>query len=672
MCGIAGILEVSGASHDQHVQRMETALAHRGPDDRGFAPVPTQPGIGRVLLAHRRLSILDLSAAGHQPMRDEVTGNVIVYNGEIYNYRQLRRELQTKGVEFTSDCDTEVVLKGYGVWGVDVLRRLRGMFAFGLVDGRAGTILLARDRLGIKPLYYARAPRPGVGLLFASEVRGILASGLIPRTVCAPAVAQYLVNGYVPDPLTLVDGVESLLPGHYAHFDATGVLMEMRRFWDPGHPSSGGHCRTRGAAAALVRTVLEEIVEQHMISDVPLGAFLSGGIDSSALVALMTQRAPGQVETFSLVFDDPHLSEEIYSRAVARTLKTRHHECRITEAEFLGLMDDALAALDQPTTDGVNSYVVSRKCREAGLAVALAGTGGDELFGGYQTFSRVPRSLRVVRALGALRPALRRPVRRTVQRLLLGSRGYNPSAGLRAKLAALVDLPADALRVYHLMRMVLLPRVVGRLVQWDGAFSGVGRLPLPLESLVRGRAAGHSDLRAQVSIFEQMLYLSNQLLRDTDCVSMAVALEVRVPLLDHVLVETVEALPPMVRFDHRCPKRLLIDAVRDILPPAAYQRRKQGFVLPLGRWLAGPLRERVRATLADPSALAAAGLEPDSARAVVADCFAAGQRIYFTRLWGLYVLVDWCRRHGMSFGGANVRPGEDWVSPGLLAASAVR
>jgi asparagine synthase (glutamine-hydrolysing) len=650
MCGIAGLIERTGIDAEHHAAGMAAAMTHRGPDGTGAHTLNGRPD-GCTRLAHRRLAIIDLSDAGRQPMANPQTGDWLIFNGEIYNYRELRRELAERGHRFTSHTDTEVILKGYAEWGLGVLERLRGMFAFALVDARDHSVLLARDRLGLKPLYYAQPRAGGVPLLFASEVRALLASGLVPRRLSGAAVAQYLVNGYVPDPLTIVAGVHSLLPGHYALFAASGALCKLDRYW-PGQATASAPAEiSRAEAVRRVRGVLDEIVAQHMLADVPLGAFLSGGIDSSVLVALMTKIAPGQVETFSLVFDDPRLSEAPYSRAVAEQLCTKHHECHISEAEFLALMEDGLAALDQPTVDAVNSYVVARKCRAAGLKVALTGTGGDELFGGYDTFARVPKMLRLARALQRAPAPLRLAARGTARGLLLGASGDKPSAGKRAKLAALFDLPPDALALCHLTRMVLLPPAAQAVLHPALRNLAASGLPGELESLVRLRAARHTDPRAQVSVFEQMLYLSNMLLRDTDSVSMAVSLEVRVPLLDHVLLETIEALPPQIRFGGPRAKQLLIDAVGDILPRACYERRKQGFVLPLGRWLAGPLRAQVAGTLADPQLLSAAGLEPAGARAAVADCLDAGERIYFNRLWGLFVLVDWCRRNQVRFQG---------------------
>ncbi len=639
MCGIGGILSTDTRDMAHALGALSVALRHRGPDGEGSASFPV--GAGNTLhLAHRRLAIIDLTEAGTQPMRNSATGDTIVFNGEIYNYLELREELAGHGLQFESNTDTEVILKGYEAWGLGVLRRLRGMFAFALVDAKTGEILLARDHAGIKPLYYAQDPTDHVRFLFASEVRAMLASGLVPRRLDRESAGQFLVNGCVPDPMTIIRGVRSLLPGHYMVVEPGGAVRAHAPFESAIAPPS--HASDGEPAARTVRRVLEEAIDQHVISDVPLGVFLSGGIDSSVLAALMARRGAEGVRTFSLVFDDPALSEEKYSRAVARRLGTEHTECRISESEFLALAEDGLGALDQPTTDGLNTYVVSRKCREAGLTVALGGTGGDELFGGYTSFERVPRALKLLTRLGKL-PRPLGGLGRRAGRMLLGRKSKLPSAGLRGKLAALLKLPPDSLLVYHLTRMVLLPETVENLIGSAGAHA----LPPELTNAIRARASHHDDLLAKISVYEQMLYCSNQLLRDSDSVSMAVALELRVPLLDVGLLAAVERVAPSSRFTPGQAKGLLIEATRDILPSEAYERRKMGFVLPLGRWLAGGLRSRVEELLHDSEAVRRAGLDPDTTRHVFADCMAAGDKIYFTRPWALFVLVDWCERNGI-------------------------
>lgn len=596
-----------------------------------------------LVLVHQRLSIIDLSPAGHQPMCDALTGNQLVFNGEIYNYQLLRDELKASGVSFCSASDTEVILQGYAAWGTAVFSRLRGMFALALYDSVRRTLILARDRIGIKPLYYCMNPREDVAICFASEIRALLASTLVEPRLSRDALAGYLVTGYVTDPLTILAQARSLLPGHVMVIDGTGTICEYRPFWSPGDQRPA--VESGEAAARRVREKLEDAVACHLVSDVPLGAFLSGGIDSTTLVAIMKRVSDHRVRTFSLVFDDPLLSEEAYSRPIARQLGTEHQEVRVREADFLALLDDALASLDQPSTDAVNSYVVSRKCKEAGLTVAIAGTGGDELFGGYTSFRRVPAALAALRLFRRLPNPLQGCLQAIAHRVLLGSNGFMPSAGMRAKLVSLLGLPADPLRVYQLSRAVLLPEVCKGLIEKESDMLETWGLPEELEQLIRSASGGCADVRQQISLFEQHCYLSNQLLRDTDSVSMAVSLEVRVPFLDHELIETVARTAPSLLFGGSASKQFLVDAVRDILPREAYHRRKQGFVLPIGRWTSGPLAGLVDDTLLDGDVVGGAGLVPEQVRAILVNCRRAGDRIFYNRLWSLFVLTDWCRRN---------------------------
>jgi asparagine synthase (glutamine-hydrolysing) len=377
MCGIAAVIGAGEA--EPGVRAMVEAVRHRGPDDSGVV----QPAGRPLALGCARLAIIDLSPAGHMPMTDPATGNVIAYNGEVYNFRELRRDLEAEGERFRSGTDTEVLLRAYAIWGRDFVERLRGMFAFALWDAGRREVLLARDRLGEKPLYYA----PGPPLVAASEVRALLATGLVSRRLDPAALDSYLVNGFVVSPRTILRDVLSLLPGHLLAVAEDGRVLEERRYWRLPAP---GAAAPAAEAAARLRSDLERSVTERLISDVPLGAFLSGGLDSTTVVALMT-RAGGEVRTFSVTFEDPVYDESAHSRRAAERFRTRHTEVRLTRDEFEARMDAAVAALDQPSFDGMNTYFVSRAARESGLTVALSGTGADELFGGYPFFRQVER-----------------------------------------------------------------------------------------------------------------------------------------------------------------------------------------------------------------------------------------------------------------------------------------
>ncbi|HEY8041751.1 MAG TPA: asparagine synthase (glutamine-hydrolyzing), partial [Polyangiaceae bacterium] len=388
MCGIAGIVGRASDANRAALQRMNAAMVHRGPDAHGVWESPADARGFSALLAHRRLAILDLSEAGVQPMVDPVTGDVIVFNGEIYNYAELRDRLSAAGQRFHSTGDTAVMLRALGVDGREAVGRLRGMFAFAYWDTRRRELVLARDPLGIKPLYLARNSEPGGewSLAFASEVRALVASRLMPRPrLQAQAAASMVWNGFVMGPQTAVEGVESVWPGQLRAFDLEGRETLTRDFWTIPPAQVPG---TRDEEE--LAHVLEDGLRLHLASDVPLAVFLSGGIDSSAVANLARKAAGSPIHTFTLAFEEKQYDEGPDARRIAAAIGTEHREVMLRESDFVGGLEAALDSLDQPTFDGLNSYFMSRAIRQAGFTVALVGTGGDELFGGYPTFRELP------------------------------------------------------------------------------------------------------------------------------------------------------------------------------------------------------------------------------------------------------------------------------------------
>lgn len=604
MCSIAGVLGFREAS--EAVGRMNEAQRHRGPDDQGVARC------GDVVLGNTRLAIIDTSAAGHQPMNDPETGNWITYNGETYNFKELRREL---GGEWASRTDTEVVLRAYRKWGVAAFARLRGMFALALWDAQQRRLLLARDPLGIKPLYYYAADDH---LIFASELRALLASGLVPRRLSSAGVDSYLANGSVAAPLTIVDGVRQLLPGHY--LEASASELKESEF-------AVAKCEDvperRDEAVARLRAELEESVKLHLVSDVPLGVFLSGGMDSSALVALMSRIGEQRPKTFSVVFDEAGFTEAPFSRAVATRFQTDHTEIRLSEERLLGLLPGALAALDQPTMDGINTFVVSQAVKGAGVTVALSGVGGDELFAGYPSFRRalklssMPRAARrVLRAAsGVGKIALNGSVQRHKFWQLANSEGT----------------PAD---VYRISRQLFS----------TGARTRINTEINPDLDSVFIRDHASSDVVNAISQLELSGYMSNTLLRDTDAMSMAHSLEVRVPFVDTKLVDYVLSLPGKWKLDHDAsgPKPLLAAAVADLLPRDFLARPKMGFTLPFERWLQNDLRREVAAVCEDATALAPVALNAEAVRSLWRNFLQKPRAVGWSRPWSIYVLAKWC------------------------------
>jgi asparagine synthase (glutamine-hydrolysing) len=627
---------------------MTAAMRHRGPDEEGFlARDARAPGLA---LGMRRLSIIDL-AGGHQPVWNESKDVAVIFNGELYNYRDLRERLSLCGHRFATQSDTEILVHAWEEWGEDALTELRGMFAFALLDLRqrfatAPILFLARDPLGIKPLYYTQTPE---GFAFASEVRALLASGAVPKRLSQDAVTAYLLFGSVSEPVTLLEGVFSLPPGHrmLLHVPERRRTPRARPWWDPGlSPAARDTRKPRdfSSAAKKLRPLLEDAVRAHLIADVPVGLFLSSGLDSGAIAALAAQERSG-IESFTLTFPGTAFDESELARLAANRFKTKHTEVPLSGEAVLSRLDEALAALDQPTMDGINTYFVSWAAKQVGLKVALSGLGGDELFAGYRTFADTPRLSRLVRWAWFV-PS---PMRRIMAPLVaaLGSQQGAPNA---ARKVAAAWIHPDALpHPYFFTRALFPPGQLERIIEPRFRPSTVGADGVTLEPTWLGwleRTADEArklEAVAGVSWLEMRTYMVSTLLRDTDSVSMARSLEVRVPLLDTPLVEFIGSLPDVVRRRPGAQKALLVEALGDLLPREILGQRKRTFTLPWEEWLRGPLRARVEASFGDPAPLLAAYLRPRGARSVWTD-FLAGKTSW-SRPWSLYVLNEWCRRH---------------------------
>jgi asparagine synthase (glutamine-hydrolysing) len=611
---------------------MSEAIAHRGPDDHGCQMWPARDSI-QTGFAHRRLSIIDLSAAGRQPMTTSDGRYSIVYNGEIYNYLDLRKALEQRGAEFRTNTDTEVLLELYRAHGKACLERLRGMFAFALRDNETGEVFAARDRLGIKPLYYYS---DGGAFLFCSELLGLLASGLVPRVLDAVSLDSYLSFGAVQEPRTIIGSVRSLPPAHFLVVGADGEVREKSSYWrlPPREHNIG-----RDEAIARTRSLLEESVRLHLVADVPLGAFLSSGIDSASIVALASRHASGRVKTFTVCFEDQKFSEDRLARKVAETCQTEHREIFLSEAEMLASLPDAIAAIDQPTIDGINTWVISRATRRAGVTVALSGLGGDELFGGYPSFRRARKLRQYGAPVGWLNKASRRRLARMAEAVLGDSL---PSQ----KAASVIAAGTDSLAAYASMRGLFSGTSRNSLIsaRARGGAQPASDYELPPETIeLLGKGEANGDVFNRISRYEMSLYMANMLLRDTDAMSMSSALEVRVPLLDHKLVEWVYSLPGAIKMGGH-PKQLLVEAMGADLPAEITHRKKMGFALPFERWIRTSLKPFVSDALNDEESVLSAGLNPAEVVNAV-DRFENGSRsTSWSRVWGLAVLVDWCRR----------------------------
>jgi|SRR5579859_6986179 len=629
MCGIFGIIAQGKEIPNGVLEQGTQSLAHRGPDDSGTIVLRERlPDSVQIGLGNRRLAILDLSPLAHQPMHDPDSGDWIVYNGEIYNFRDIRRELERLGSTFVSQSDTEVLLKAYARWGEQCLTRFHGMFAFAIWDAKAHRLFLARDPMGIKPLYYAQS---GCYFLFASEVRTLLGTGLLPRRIDRAGLTNFLTFGSAYEPLTLIADIKSLPPGHTLIWE--GGALRQSGYWDLASTPSEMSA-TQGATALEIKALLYDAVRSQLVSDVPVGVFLSGGIDSSALVSILT-RGGVKPSTFSIVFGEKEFSEAQHSRAVAAKFRTDHHEINVSPLDVLSAIPNALGAMDLPTMDGVNTYFVSREARKAGVKVALSGLGGDEIFGGYSSFHRVPRMERFSRFLKMVPRGIRRAAASAFSAVA-------PRNDQNRKLASFVCQNGRVIHPYFLGRMLFTPDEADRLLRESNsevleiAASGQReRLQISLSL----------DPINRISYLESRCYMLNTLLRDADFMSMSQGLELRVPLIDHELAKRVLTVAGP-RKVNGIPKTLLIEALDGSLPEEIVHRPKRGFTLPFEHWLREELQAEMETVLdqrrIDNGPLAGL-LNGKAVQQIWADFM--NRAVSWSRPWSLYVLQRWCELH---------------------------
>jgi len=629
MCGIAGLFRPAGLAPNDvtAVERMNAAQSHRGPAASGIH------SDGRIVLGHRRLSIIDVSTVANQPMCNEDRSIWVTYNGEVYNYPELRHELVARGHVFRSNSDTEVILHGYEEWGIDrLLERLRGMFAFGLYDSERCLCILCRDRLGIKPLY-VHEDRSGGIVTFASEVKALLANGLVPNQRDMQAVAGFLVSGSIPSPATIIKGVSSVPPGHYLAIRERGTSL--RKYWD----LSDVPPTRESADIEHVRALLQDSVSRHLMSDVPLGVFLSGGVDSGALVAFASRANDfpvvagfsrtnddasvasafrrTQLKTLTVVFDEAQFTEAAEAAAVARRFGTDHQEIRVTRQEFIGELSNILAAMDQPTNDGVNTYFVSRAARQAGLTVVLSGLGGDEVFFGYKHY----RWLNGRAAWLAACPSAARQLLTKGAALWGRARGQDNLMRMD-----FLQTGVSSRELYLLLRGFFAPRHVMQLLdldrrQLDGIVEQHFDSNVATDESTSPNAFNHIEFKR---------YLHDQLLRDADVFSMAHSIEARVPFLDHTVVEYAASLRAAEKIGNGINKPLLVGAVDDPLLFKAASAAKRGFSFPMAAWM--------KDSADDLESMAVGGdmLNRGAVRSLWKD-FRAGH-LHWSRAWALTVL----------------------------------
>ena len=613
MCGIAGISgwKKGPEELERALLAMQKALGHRGPDDRGILLDPK----ARWGLVHTRLSILDLSPCGRQPMTSADGKWHLVFNGEIYNYRSFLPGLEKVGHRFRSSSDTEVLLETLAREGMQALPKFRGMFAFALLQAESGQVWLGRDTFGVKPLYSAIGPDGE--LIFASEIRAVLASGRVAREISAEGLDGYLRSGSLPRPFTLVRGVFQQRSGCWSQYEAgqavPGTCLEVNFFRKLGFERDAEGEIDRQPVKET-RRALEDSLEAHFVSDVPVGLFLSGGIDSTALAALAHATGRRGLQSFSLGFREGNHDESALTRRIARRFGMDHHLLRVDAENGRELFEGYLEALDQPTVDGFNTYCVSKLAADKGSKVVLSGLGGDELFGGYRSFTSIPR----IRQWGA---------RRRLPRPIAAGLAAWPSSRLRRLVEILGEEPTFEQAFLGFRgnftgreSSALVQKILGRMGKWDiradlyQRDGEIDRLRFPTDSDV-------------VGYLELSRYMRHQLLKDSDVFSMTHGLELRVPLVDLGLFDAIHGLPSSIRYQPG--KKLLTMAVPEI-PDYVYQHPKRGFTLPLEKWVYGHWKDMFASTARN---------------------FSGNVMWPWARLWSLKTLTYWLKKHGFEAGG---------------------
>ncbi|MCC6181130.1 MAG: asparagine synthase (glutamine-hydrolyzing) [Bacteroidia bacterium] len=627
MCGIAGIVTQEPnqeAKYRQAIHKMTDAIKHRGPDAEGIW------NNQNVFLGHRRLSIIDLSESGNQPFLSHDGRYILIYNGELYNYRELKIELQgaqhgSKHLPyfFKTDTDTEVILAAYIRWGKECLNYFNGMFAFSIWDNLEQKLLIARDRMGIKPLYYYFKNNT---LFFASEIRALMQSGLIDKKLNQTSVAEYIQYSTVHSPNTILQNVFMLMPAHAMEWHQNE--LNIFEYWNCNKFAKSLKDLSYKETCQRVNELLTASVERRLVADVPFGAFLSGGIDSSAIVGLMSKVSQEKVRTFNVSFDEGEFSEAKYAKQIAQRFNTEHHEIKLTPNDFLKQLPEALEAIDHPSGDGANSYIVSKATKEAGITMALSGLGGDELFAGYDIFKRFYELekkswINVIPAKGLLGKAL----------------ALKKNSVQGDKTSEILNLSTiNGLNAYPINRKLFNQKDFTSILTYkidDNQF---------IYQLIKNSQTDQQHILSRVSLYEIKTYMQNVLLRDADQMSMASALEVRVPFLDYQLVQFVLSVPDEYKYPSS-PKKLLIDSLGDLLPGEVVDRPKMGFVLPWKNWLKHELKHFCEKNIEEFSERSL--VNKQAITDLWARFLANDSKVTWSRVWHLVVLNNWINQHGV-------------------------
>lgn len=626
MCGITGIVgtQINNSVYQKAIQKMTDAIAHRGPNSQGVWHDE------HCFLGHRRLSIIDLSEAGNQPFFSQDGRYVMVYNGELYNYKEIKLELQRVQhgstqlpYIFKTNTDTEVILAAYLRWGVECMQRFNGMFAFSIWDKEEQKLVVVRDRLGIKPVYYQFKNNQ---LLFASEIRALIQSGLVEKKLNLKSVAEYVQYTTVHAPHTILQDVSMLMPGHFLEYK-NGELKHFQ-YWNINNHTKTKQDLSYKETCAKVNELLTQSVERRLVADVPFGAFLSGGVDSSAVVGLMSKVSSEKVRTFNVSFDEGEFSEAKYAKQIAEKFNTEHHEIKLTPNDFLKQLPEALNAIDHPSGDGPNSYIVSKATKQAGITMALSGLGGDELFAGYDIFKRFYELekkawLNIVPGFG-----------RSFGGKIIAAKKKSVQGDKTAEILALDRL--DGFNAYPINRKLFNQKDYSSLLKEKYNSDNF------IKNVIKKSTTDKEHILSRVSLFEMQTYMQNVLLRDADQMSMAVALEVRVPFLDYKLVEFALSVKDEYKYPHT-QKKLLVDSLGDLLPDNIVNRPKMGFVLPWKDWIKEDLRDFCEENIVQFSKRSFVNRE---AILLIWNRFLNNDpKITWSRVWHLVVLNNWINTH---------------------------
>lgn len=608
MCGIAGIyLKDKATGLRPTIQKMIDVIPHRGPDGEGVFLEEDQ-----IALGHRRLSIIDVDKRSDQPLYSSCGNYILVFNGEIYNYKSIKQELGN--FEFSTTSDTEVLLNAYIQWGVNCLEKFNGMFSLAIYNKKDKSLFVARDRLGIKPLYYTHTDK---GLAISSEVKQLIASGYASTQLDRKGLVQYFMNKTVYTPNTILKDVKMLPAGHYMLY--SGEQLDIQPYWNILEKRESKRVATTYEQTKEdVRELLLDSVNLRMVSDVPLGAFLSGGIDSSIIVGLASQHS--QVNTVSICFDEEKYDESEYSRLIAKKFKTNHTEVRFKPEALLEKLPSIMKALDHPSIDGVNTHFVSEKAKENGLTVSLSGLGGDELFAGYYYFKWGYNYKKYIEKL----PSAGKFLKNVVGKTALGLKENVSTHKLKEYLNASKDFQSK----YHIFRQLYFSHQLNDLFSFDPQSYDYPRAD---DALLK-----QFPKLSQFSYLELTTYMEHVLLRDTDQMSMDSSLEVRVPFLDHRLVEYVMNIDDKFKYPS-FPKKLLVESVGDLLPEAIYNRKKMGFNFPWEYWLRNELKDYVDEKIS--SLAARPEFNEESIRSIWQNFLDHKAGVSFSRVW-LYVALE--------------------------------